>query len=192
MLDNKANYERPDIVRKILLPVLGNGLFSSEGEDWRKQRRIVAPTFAPPAVAAMAGLMDAAARREIDRWPAHTARIDFAVAATRTTMAIIADALFGGDSRLTHPAAARHIETMLAAAGQVRLTTMLGLQNIDPSPTMRRARASRAWLRATLVDLVRERGITGGGDDFFGRGGSKGQTCVRIGSSVVSAYALRT
>ncbi|MDP3675776.1 MAG: cytochrome P450 [Novosphingobium sp.] len=168
MLDNKANYERPDIVRRILMPSLGNGLFSAEGEDWRKQRRIVAPTFAPGAVAAMAGLMDAAAQREIDGWPQQTTRLDFAVAATRTTMAIIADALFGGDSRLTHPAAARHIETMLAAAGQVRLTTMLGLQNIDPSLTMRRARASRAWLHATLAALVRERGAGGGADDFFG------------------------
>lgn len=168
MLDNKANYERPDIVRRILMPVVGNGLFSAEGEDWRKQRRIVSPTFAPGAVAGMAGLMDAAAQREIENWPKRTARFDFAGAATRTTMAIIADALFGGDSRLTHPAAARHIETMLAAAGQVRFTTMLGLQDLDPSPTMRRARASRAWLQATLATLVRERGAEGGADDFFG------------------------
>ena len=34
LLGNKANYERPGIVRRILSPVLGNGLFSSEGDDW--------------------------------------------------------------------------------------------------------------------------------------------------------------
>lgn len=168
MLTNKANYERPGIARRVLSPLIGNGLFSAEGEDWRIQRRIVAPTFAPGAVAGMAAVMDAAAQREVASWPAAAARLDMADAATRTTMAIIADALFGSDSRLTHPAAAHHIETMLSAAGQARFTTMLGLQDVDPSPSMRRARRSRAWLRSTLSDLVRERGPDGGEEDFFG------------------------
>lgn len=168
MLGNKANYERPMLVRRILSPLLGNGLLSAEGEEWRKQRRIVAPTFAPGAVAGMAPLMDAAAQREVAQWPSSAARFDLAAAATRTTMAIIADALFGGEAKLVDPAAARHIETMLAAAGQARFMTMLGLQDIDPSPTMRRARASRDWLRATLTEVVRRRGPQGGAADFFG------------------------
>ena len=63
LLGNKGNYERPGIARRILSPLVGNGLLSAEGEDWRKQRRIVAPTFAPGAVAAMTPLMDAAAWR---------------------------------------------------------------------------------------------------------------------------------
>ena len=168
LLGNKANYERPGIARRILSPLVGNGLLSAEGEDWRKQRRIVAPTFAPGAVAAMTPLMDAAARREVAAWPARTGRIDMAAAATRTTMAIIADALFGGDARLTNPAASRHIENLVMAAGQARFTTMLGLQDLDPSPNMRRARVARAWLRETLSALVRERGPDGGADDFFG------------------------
>jgi len=168
MLGNKVNYERPGIARRILSPLIGNGLLSAEGEDWRKQRKIVAPTFAPGAVAKMAPLMDAAALREIAQWNQGSGRIDIAPAATRTTMAIIADALFGGDSRLLDPAASRHIETMLAAAGKARFTTMLGLQDFDPSPEMRRARKSRAWLRATLTELVAQRGPDGGPDDFFG------------------------
>jgi cytochrome P450 len=154
LLSNKANYERPRLARRILSPLIGNGLLSAEGEDWRKQRRIVAPTFAPGAVAAMAPLMDAAARREIAAWPERESRLDLAQAATRTTMTIIADALFGGDARLTNPAAARHIENLVMAAGQARFTTMLGIQNLDPSPNMRRARAGRAWLRETLTALV--------------------------------------
>ena len=168
LLGNKANYERPGIARRILSPLLGNGLLSSEGEDWRKQRRIVAPTFAPGAVAAMTPLMDAAAQREVEQWPQRDARFDLAQAATRTTMAIIADALFDGDARLKNPAAAHHIDTVLAAVGQMRFMTILGLQHLDFSPSIRRARVSRAWLRNTLAELVRERGPEGGTDDFFG------------------------
>ena len=168
LLGNKANYVRPGIARRILSPLIGNGLLTAEGEDWRQQRRIVAPTFAPGAVAAMAPLMDAAAQREVAGWSPRDTRFDLAQAATRTTTAIIADALFGSDARLVDPAAARHIETMLAAAGQARFMTMLGLQELDPSPSMRRARVSRVWLRSTLTALVRERGPQGGANDFFG------------------------
>jgi cytochrome P450 len=83
-------------------------------------------------------------------------------------MAIIAHALFGGDARLITPTASRHIEGLVMAGGQARLTTMLGVQDWDPSPTMRRARESRTWLRTTLTELVRDRGPGGGADDFFG------------------------
>jgi cytochrome P450 len=96
MLDNKANYERPAIARRVLAPILGNGLFSAEGDDWRKQRRLVAPTFAPGAVAGMTALMDAAALREVAAWPAAEARLDLAGAATRTTMAIPCSAAMPG------------------------------------------------------------------------------------------------
>lgn len=168
LLGNKANYLRPRIAQRLLAPLLGNGLLSAEGEDWRTQRRIVAPSFAPAAVSHMAGVMDAAAQADIARWPGGSTRYDMSAAATRTTMAIIADSLFAGDHRLTHPAASRHIENLVMAAGQARFTTLLGLQDLDPSPTMRRARHSREWLRQTLGDMVRERGPDGGAGDFFG------------------------
>ena len=168
LLGNKANYVRPRLVQRILSPLIGNGLLSAEGEDWRKQRRIVAPTFAPGAVAAMAPLMDAAAAAEAASWPDRAGRLDLAASANRTTTASNASTLFGGDMRLTNPAAARHIDTLMMAAGQARFSTMLGLQDFDPSPSMRRARQSRAWLRATLAELVAERGPQGGADDFFG------------------------
>ena len=170
MLANKANYPRPAIARRILSPLLGNGLLSAEGEDWKVQRRIVAPTFAPGAVGAMAAGMAQCAADDLALWPKAAApiRFDVAAAATRTTMAIIAHALFGGDARLITPVASRHIEGLVMAAGQARFTTILGLQDWDPTPTMRRARESRNWLRTTLTQLVRDRGPDGGADDFFG------------------------
>ncbi|HUQ13930.1 MAG TPA: cytochrome P450 [Novosphingobium sp.] len=172
LLGNKANYLRPGVARRILSPLIGNGLLTAEGEDWRAQRRIVAPTFSPGAVAGMAATMDAAARYEADAWPARGGRIDMAAAATRTTMAIIADSLFAGDARLTNAAAMRHIENLVLAAGRARFLTMLGLESVDPSPEMRRARRSRQWLRDSLTELVRDRGPEGGPeglrDDFFG------------------------
>jgi cytochrome P450 len=167
-LDHQENYPRPGLAKRILAPVVGNGLLSADGEDWRKQRRIVAPTFAPGAVAKMADIIDHAARAQVAAWTPTSARIDMAHEATSATMAIIADALFSGDHRLASGEAGAHIDNLISSAGQARLTTMLGLNDLDPSPSMRRARKGRDYLRKTLTDVVRERGPSGGGADFFG------------------------
>jgi cytochrome P450 len=90
-------------------------LCQREGEDWRKQRKIVAPTFAPAAVAGMARLMAEAAQRQMTRWPEQRAKIDMARFATETTMAIISEALFSGDARLTSGEAGMHIGHVIAA-----------------------------------------------------------------------------
>lgn len=167
LLDNKANYARPDIVRKILRPTLGNGLFNAEDEDWRVQRRIVAPTFAPGAVAGMAETVAEIARRRIAAWPA-SGTLDMAREATATTMEIIAATLFSADPRLASVEATRHIEALLAFAGRARITALLGLPNLKLSPASRAAWRGRDFLRETLGAMVDERGSDGGGDDFFG------------------------
>lgn len=168
LLDNHANYIRPSLSRQILKPVIGNGLLSAIGEDWRMQRRLVAPTFSPQAVLAMTKIMDDGALKHVAQLPAGSARIDMARVATETTMTIIADTLFAGDARLTTRGAARHIDNVLSAVAQPRLSNMMGLQEYDPSPAMIRMRRSRRYLRDNVLAMVRERGPDGGGDDFFG------------------------
>ena len=168
LLDNKENYIRPRIAQRILSPLIGNGLLSSEGDDWKKQRRIVAPTFAPGAVAKMTGGIAHVAARQTDGWLKGALRVDMARAATNATMQIIADTLFSSDQRLTARVAGQHIENLVMASGQARISTLLGLQNFDLTPMMARARRGRAYLRHTLTEMVRERGPSGGADDFFG------------------------
>ena len=46
LVDNMENYRRPPPTVRILEPIVGGGLLLSEGDDWKKQRRIVAPAFA--------------------------------------------------------------------------------------------------------------------------------------------------
>ena len=168
LLDNKDNWIRPRLAQRILAPLIGTGLLSAEGEHWKKQRKIVSPTFAPGAVSKMATLIATAAERQVADWGKASTRLDMAKAGTDATMAVIADALFSGDERLVSPVAGRHIDNLIMAGGQVRMLTLLGLQDFDPSPSMIRAKKGRIYLRETLTMLVRERGPTGGADDFFG------------------------
>jgi hypothetical protein len=47
---NPANYRRPYSVTRVVRPLIGSGLFLAEGTDWRRQRRLLAPTFTPASI----------------------------------------------------------------------------------------------------------------------------------------------
>jgi cytochrome P450 len=50
MVANASNYGRPVSVRRVVRPIGGAGLFLSEGADWRRQRRLLAPSFTPASI----------------------------------------------------------------------------------------------------------------------------------------------
>ena len=50
MTANAANYRRPPVVTRFARPLGGSGLFLAEGADWRRQRRLLAPTFTPASI----------------------------------------------------------------------------------------------------------------------------------------------
>jgi cytochrome P450 len=58
---NARNYRKSPLYNK-LRTVLGNGLLTSEGGFWLRQRRIVQPAFHRQRIAALAGVMTEAAR----------------------------------------------------------------------------------------------------------------------------------
>ena len=66
-LDNAANYRKDDVQLRILRPGLGNGLLTSEGDNWRMQRRSLAPLFSPRQVAEFAPAMQAVAQATVER-----------------------------------------------------------------------------------------------------------------------------
>lgn len=168
LLDKANLYVRPELTRQVLAPTIGNGLLTAVGEDWRRQRKLVAPTFSPGAVQRMAGFMAAEAERRVAALPPGRVVLDMAREATETTMTIISGALFSGDPRLLSREAGAHVERLVGSTGQPRLLRMLGLERFDHTPHMLKVRASRRYLRETLGAIVDERGPSGGADDFFG------------------------
>ena len=165
LLDNAANYAKPDIVKTLLKPTIGRGLLSSDSALWRDQRKIVAANFAPAAVDALIPAFAAAARSA--GWRPGVR--DMAEAATATTMRIIADSLFASDPRLISQAAMDHITAAMDGVSEARLQAMLGLPLMPWSLRGRRARRGQVYLRETLTQVVRDRLPGGGPDDFLGR-----------------------
>ncbi len=100
LLDNAGNYVRADIARRLLEPGLGRGLLTSEGERWRKHRRIMAPSFDHRSILGYAPIMTEIATGLVDRWDRlpEAAEIDVAAAMMHATLHIISRAMFSSDS----------------------------------------------------------------------------------------------
>jgi cytochrome P450 len=100
LLDNAQNYRKSELSRRILEPGLGRGLITTDGELWRRHRRIMAPSFDPRSVAGYAPVMTEVTEELLERWDALPERsvVDVAVAMMHTTLHIISRAMFSSDS----------------------------------------------------------------------------------------------
>ena len=100
LLDNAANYTKSEVGRRILEPALGRGLLTSEGETWRRHRRIMAPAFDPRSIAGYAPIMTQVTQALLAEWDAFAEprEADVAAAMMHTTLHIISRAMFSSDS----------------------------------------------------------------------------------------------
>jgi cytochrome P450 len=67
MATNAANYVRPAVFPRILRPLAGNGVLLAEGSEWRRQRRLLSPSFTPNRLNMLLPHFIAAANDLMDR-----------------------------------------------------------------------------------------------------------------------------
>ncbi|MGA1213086.1 MAG: cytochrome P450 [Solirubrobacterales bacterium] len=183
LITNQDNYEK-GIEYELLRIVLGNGLLTSEGDDWRRQRRLVQPLFAKRHIAEFTGFMTDATRDSLETGPlsglVEGARIDMNEAMMELTLDVVGRALFGADltgetARRVGPAMndvlrlgsrmVRRLPTfLLASLPGFDLQRAIGL-----NPESIRFRRAVSDLRGIIDSLLLEREASGDpGDDLFG------------------------
>jgi cytochrome P450 len=100
LLDNAANYRKSELTRRLLEPGLGRGLLTSEGETWRRHRRIMAPAFDRRSIEGYAPIITTVARELLARWDAlaDSSEVDMGAAMMHTTLDIISRTMFSANS----------------------------------------------------------------------------------------------
>ena len=156
LLGNAANYAKPDIVKHLLGPIIGQGLLTSDNDLWREQRRIVAASFSPAAVRAQRSKFVEAAQAAMAGWRDGELR-DMAIESTRATMTIIALALFGGDRRLISETAMAQIAAAIEGFSEARMLALLRLPQVPVTPKGRAGKRGQIFLRASLAEVVDDR-----------------------------------
>lgn len=100
LVKNRENYSKQARGYRKLRQIIGNGLLTSEGDFWLRQRRLLQPAFAPARLAGFADAMVVATQQMTDRWPeiADADRpLDVADEMMHLTLRIVGETLLGTD-----------------------------------------------------------------------------------------------
>jgi len=137
-----------------LKPMVGRGLLTSEREQHKKQRRLMAPSFAARRVAGYADTMAALTERAQRSWT-DGARIDVAEEMMKLTLAIVSKTLLDSDTSADTERVADAVSVLVRDVNQRMTVPMPPLH--WPTPGNRRALAALRTLDEIIYGIITER-----------------------------------
>ncbi|HUI94476.1 MAG TPA: cytochrome P450 [Xanthobacteraceae bacterium] len=155
LLDNAANYRKDTLQRRIVSAGFNNGLLMAEAEQWRFQRRTLAPLFTARTVAGFAPMMMEAVAALVERWQAagDGATIDVAADVTGLTLDVLRQTIFsdglGRDTDQIREAMRIYFDTI----GQIDPFDVLNMPEMIPRLTRWKARPTLRFFE-TAVDQI--------------------------------------
>lgn len=138
---------------------LGNGLVTSDGEFWLRQRRIAQPAFHKRRIAGFAESMARAAEDTVRRWERHADSgepLDVAAEMNRLTLRIAGETLLSSDPSDRANAVSAALTTVLHEANH-RINTLWSLPEHWPTPRNRMYRAAARELDGIVLDIIERR-----------------------------------
>jgi unspecific monooxygenase len=158
LVENTANYQRTAATIRILGPIVGDGLLLSEGEDWRHQRRTMAPAMAPRVVPMMArhvALATAETVTKAGHIAAH-APVDILAAVQFLALEIAARSMFSLEMGRYGAALRRHISEFSEDLGRPYFLDLLLPASIPNLRDFARRRFRRRWI-AFMDEIIEAR-----------------------------------
>ncbi len=139
-----------------LIPLLGDGLLTTDGDYHRRARRIMLPAFHREQIAATAGVMSEEVERALEPWRAGQ-HLDLYAWTRRLALRVAMRALFGFDPGRTGPGMAEQFERALGYWGRAYAAQMLR----GPRSPYRLMIRARAWLDAVIFAEIDRRLASG-------------------------------
>jgi cytochrome P450 len=152
LVEHAEDFSKGKLMRRA---VGNNGLFVSEGDFHRRQRKLIAPCFQPRHIASYADTIASYAERIMREWE-DGAVVDINHSMIRFTMSIIGKVLFDTDFLSETDELGAAINTGLAHAVRT-LTSPFTLPLSVPTPYNRRVRQATHLVEARLRQMIAER-----------------------------------
>jgi len=155
-------FTKDQFLRNQLRPVLGQGLLSSDGDFWRRQRRLAQPAFHRDKIAAYADIMVEHASRLSRQWK-HGEMRDLHKDMMRLTLEIVAQTLFGANVGDHAEDVGEALEVVLATVANPMELFFPVLQRL---PTKNRRAFDQAVnkLNAIVYGVIEKRRKSGAGE----------------------------
>lgn len=157
LVDNPGNYRRSPASIRILRPITGKGLLLSEGDDWRHQRRTIAPALAPRNLPMLARHIVTCAQEAVAELAAQTSDpVNLLSAMQNLALAIAGRSMFSLEMR-QYGAAMRALLTEYGQHyAQPHLFDMVLPPSIPTLRDLRRRLFQRRWM-GLMEQIMRER-----------------------------------
>ena len=156
--DNSQNYHKSVKYEK-LETFLGQGLLTSEGDYWKRQRHMMQPYFHLKQIGRFANDMTAATEAMLARWQSQAASgqpLDVAGEMMRLTLTVVCQTLFSADISTEADAVGRALTTVLKHTIS-RMQSLFDLSEILPLPENRRFHEALHILDQVVYGMIGER-----------------------------------
>ena len=156
LLDNIDNYDKRTPAFDAVRVVLGNGLLTSGGAFWKRQRRIAQPAFHGESVRHFAPIISRLASETADAWERAAAAgttVDAGTDMMRVTLRVVAETLFGDDIAGSAAEINRVFPVILACLA-ARVTSPIRPPLWMPTATNRRLRPALQSLNTIVEGLI--------------------------------------
>jgi cytochrome P450 len=158
LIDNVDGYRKDDLQRRVLAPGLGEGLLSAEGDEWRLQRRTLAPIFSVRTVRGFETAMNAAGARLSKRLRRRDGmQVDVALEMTRATLDVLERTIFTQGLPGDPDALGRAITRFLEAVGPIDPLDVFGFPDFIPRIGRLRARPAGRFFAEIVDELITRR-----------------------------------
>lgn len=153
---DQADSFRKDLTTQELKIILGEGLLTNEGESWRRQRRLVAPSLQRRQITRYAEVMVEEAERKIDQWD-DSELVRFDRGAMDVTMRIVVRTLFDLEIEERLQEVADAIDDTQKFVEEMRYSLWRYTPDPLPSPHQRRFEEARERLDEIIYELIDRR-----------------------------------
>jgi cytochrome P450 len=155
LVEHAYDFDKGVAIHNTFRPLIGDGIFSSEGDFHRHQRKLMAPSFQPRHIAGYADIMGHYGEQIQQTWPDGSV-IDVNQQMTNLTMSIIGKTLFDADvfSETDELGAAMLVTTEYASHA---FSTLFLPPYSWPLPRNRRTRKAVHVLRNHIQRFIDER-----------------------------------
>jgi cytochrome P450 len=159
LVDKDKRYRKSRLDIQALGPFLGQGLLTSEGDLWKRQRRLLQPLFSQQMFEAYAQVVADYTGEMLDRWKPWVEggqTFDLAEELTALTMRVIARTILGLDFAGASKEVLEAFEVGIDHANST-METVLPLPDWVPTPGHLRFRHSKKVLDRLVHELIAER-----------------------------------
>jgi cytochrome P450 len=162
-------YTKDNLFYRETAAMLGDGLLTSEGDRWQRQKRFIQPLFTRHRVAGYVEVMAEETAALIGRWHAatrHGSTVNAAEDMMRMTLAVIGRVLFGDDLDQATPVLQEALPVVSAHVLR-RGRSPLRLPASWPTPANRRAVHAQRQLYEVVEGIIDRRRASAAGEDLL-------------------------